>query len=128
MTPTALHRAAIISLVALIALLMNWVIWLSPPPPSLRAPILLVLVTPLVIPLRGVLHARRYTLAWTTLLILFYFSHGVAYAAGDGLSRWLGVTEIVLALAYFAGAAGYLRRTRAALSAAVPAPRERRES
>jgi uncharacterized membrane protein len=109
----ALHRLASASLVALIALLMAWVIWLAPPPASLVAPLLLLLVGPLALALRGVLHARRYTLAWTTLLILFYFVHGVAYAAGTGVSRWLGAAEIVLALIYFASAASFMRRTRA---------------
>lgn len=112
MTPKTLHRLAMASLSALIALLMAWVIWLAPPPASLKAPLLLILVGPLALALRGVLHARRYTLAWSTLLILFYFAHGVAYAVGGGVSQALGVVEIALTLIYFGSTTRFMRRTR----------------
>lgn len=118
MAAPTLHRLAMLSLGALIALLMAWVIWLAPPPSSLKAPLLLVLVGPLVLALRGVLHARRYTLAWSTLLILFYFAHGIAYAVGAGVSQALGALEVALTLIYFASTTLFMRRTRTHRSAA----------
>lgn len=111
--------AALAAYMGLIALLLAWVVWLDPPPTALISPVLLILIGPLLIPLRGLLHARRYTLAWSTLLILAYFIHGILYAAGNGLSVWLGSAEIALSLAYFGAANGYMR-----LSRARRAPRE----
>lgn len=97
----------------LIALLLSWIVWLDPPPASLISPAVLVVVGPLLIPFRGLLHARRYTLAWSTLLILAYFIHGIVYALGAGLSVWLGSAEAMLALVYFGAINTYLRATRA---------------
>lgn len=119
MTPRLLHAVAVTSLVGLIALMMCWIVWLAPPPASLRAPVLLALVTPLALLLRGVLHARRYTLAWSTLLIPFYLVHGIAYLPGAGITRALAATEIILSVAFFAGATLYLRRTRRQATAAA---------
>lgn len=107
------YTAAVTSYFALIALLLAWIVWLEPPPTSLISPALLIILGPLLIPLRGILHARRYTMAWSTMLILAYFVHGVAYAAGSGPAVWLGVGEIALALIYFSGTNAYLRVTRA---------------
>jgi len=121
--PTPMARAAyalaVGAYMGLIALLLAWIIWLAPPPTALISPILMIIVGPLLLPLRGILHARRYTLAWSTLLILAYFTHGVAYAVGTGLDVWLGVAEIGLSLTYFAATNAYMRLTRG--------PREPRE-
>jgi len=115
----AAYALAVGAYMGLIALLLAWIIWLAPPPTALISPILMIIVGPLLLPLRGILHARRYTLAWSTLLILAYFTHGVAYAVGTGLDVWLGVAEIGLSLTYFAATNAYMRLTRG--------PREPRE-
>jgi len=38
---------------------------------------LVIGVVPLLFPLRGILHGKPYTHAWTSFLMLFYFSHGI---------------------------------------------------
>mgnify|MGYP000158443998 CR=1 FL=1 len=38
---------------------------------------LLIALVPLLFPLRGLLHGKPYTHAWTGFLMLFYFSHGI---------------------------------------------------
>ncbi|KAF0282254.1 DUF2069 domain-containing protein [Spiribacter roseus] len=96
--------------VALTALLFAWLIWLAPPPESLRSPVLLIFLLPLVLGLRGVLHRRRYTLQWTGMLILLYFIHGLLAATGAAPQRWLGAAEILLTLAYFSAVMLILRR------------------
>jgi uncharacterized membrane protein len=106
------YSTAVTAYIALIALLLAWIIWLAPAPTSLISPILLVIVAPLLIPLRGLLHRRRYTLAWSTLLILAYFIHGLVYAAGTGIVVWLGSGETALSLLYFSAINAYLRLTR----------------
>jgi uncharacterized membrane protein len=70
-------------------------------------------VLPLLVPLFGILHARRYTFQWTTLFIWFYFAEGAARAVSDaGLSAGLAAVEAALSLGYFAAAVAYLRATR----------------
>ena len=108
-------RAAIAGHLGLIALLVAWLTWLAPPAESgYVAPLLVLLVGPLALGLRGILHGRRYTCAWTSLLALGYFSHGAAAYAGDGPHRWLGAVEVTLSLLLFVGCVAYVRLTRAA--------------
>jgi len=109
-----LYRAALACYAALLLFLMAWLLWLAPPPPALRAPMLVVLVLPLLLGLRGVLHGRRYTLQWTSMLSLAYFVHGVVAATGPAPERWLGAAETSLALGYFGFALLYLRASTGA--------------
>lgn len=115
MTPwiRASHVVMVGSLVALAWLLGLWVVLLAPPAnPALVAPLLLLLVLPLVIPLRGLLYGRRYTAAWVSLLSLFYFAYGIARIPDPPPVRWLGITCTALSLGLFLGAVGYVRLTR----------------
>lgn len=112
MKPHLLQRLALTCYLLLFALLIAWLTVLSPPAPGLVAFSLLLLPGPLLLALRGVLYGRRYTMAWSTLLILFYFAHGVAAMANPGPERWLGAAEVLLSLGYFATAVGYIRATR----------------
>ena len=111
------HRLAIAAYLGLIALLLLWLVWLAPLSAGATSPALLILLGPLLLPLRGILYGRRYTMAWTSMLILLYFLHGVAAAAGGGRSAWLGGTEIVLTLAYFGLAIRYVRLSNPATAA-----------
>ena len=56
----------------LFAVLMAWITWLSPPERFPIALILLIVVGPLLLPMRGLLHGRVYTFQWSTFLALFY--------------------------------------------------------
>lgn len=38
---------------------------------------LIIALIPLLFPLRGLLHGKPYTHAWTGFLLLFYFAHGI---------------------------------------------------
>ncbi|MEX0430934.1 DUF2069 domain-containing protein [Spiribacter insolitus] len=96
-----LYRVAVGCYMALIGLLFAWLIWLAPPPPGLRSPLLLVFLLPLLFGLRGVLNRRRYTLQWTGMLILVYFIHGILTATGGFPERWLGSAESILTIGYF---------------------------
>jgi uncharacterized membrane protein len=93
----------------LIALLLAWLGWLSPPtalPISLAMALMLV---PLLFPLRGILHGRAYTFAWASFLALFYFIHGVVEAYSSPEDRWLAVLEIILSVAFYSGSMLYAR-------------------
>lgn len=83
--------------------------WLEPPSRLPVSLVLMVLVGPLLFPLRGLLYGRSYTCAWTSFLALFYFVAGVFSAAGPMRRPWLAWLEIGFSVALFAGATFYVR-------------------
>lgn len=106
----AAWAAACACLIALTLLCVAWELFLAP----VRAggSWLVLKALPLLVPLFGVLHARRYTFQWTTLFIWLYFAEGVVRVASDhGPSVALAALEIVLALGYFAAAVVFVRAT-----------------
>lgn len=105
-----LRRVSIAVLLTLIVLSVAWELWLAPLRPG--GSWLVLKVLPLLAPLRGMLHGRRYTYQWSTLLVWLYFTEGVVRATSDhGLSAVLGIAETALALALFASCAAYARVT-----------------
>lgn len=95
-------------LLSLIALCLTWELWLAPLRPG--GSWLVLKVLPLLLPLRGMLHGRRYTFQWTTLMIWLYFTEGVVRATSDrGLSAGLAAIETALALGLFISCAAYSR-------------------
>lgn len=100
--------AAVASLVALIVLCVAWELFLAPVRPG--GSWLVLKAVPLLVPLFGVLHGKRYTFQWTTLLVWLYFAEGVVRVMSDhGLSARLAALEIVLSLAYFSSAVSFVR-------------------
>ncbi len=93
-------------------LLPLWYGWLAPP--QLIAPqlALALLGLPLFAPLRGLLHARRYTVKWSLFLSLLYLSHGCMEAWSNPTARGLALAEVALALGWFVGGISYVRATR----------------
>jgi len=103
--------AACASLIALVFLAVAWELVLAPVRPG--GSWLVLKALPLLAPLRGVLHRRRYTFVWSSLLVLAYFTEGVVRAWSDrGPSVELAAVEIVLSVAYFVAASVYLRSSR----------------
>jgi uncharacterized membrane protein len=101
------------TLIALIFLAVAWELFLAPLKPGGSGLVLKAL--PLMAPLFGVLHARRYTFQWSTLLIWLYFAEGAVRAYSDsGVASALAAIEVALSLGYFAAAVLYLRSARAA--------------
>ena len=107
--PKYFHIGAIVSLVVLIAWLLAWEIVVAPLRPG--SWILSLKVLPLLIPLGGVIKRDIYTLQWSSMVILLYFTEGVVRAWSDKLdvSRMMAMGEIVLVFIYFACALLYLR-------------------
>ena len=97
----------------LVALLLARLTVLYPPPPGLRSLLLLVFLLPLMVPLRGVLHARRYTLAWSAMLMTVYFLHGAAGVVTPGPERLAALAEAILSAGYAVLVTAYLRGGRA---------------
>ncbi len=99
------------TLVALIALCMAWELWLAPQ--RVGGSWLVLKVLPLMPAVFGILHGKRYTHQWMTLLIIAYFVEGVVRAYSDkGLSAQLAGVEIALSLIMFAAAVLYVRRSQ----------------
>lgn len=103
-------------LLGLVALSVAWELFLAPLRPG--GSWLVLKVLPLLAPLRGILHGRRYTFQWSTLLIWLYVAEGSARAyLESGLGSWLAGAEFAMACAYFGAAVAYLRATPASPSA-----------
>ena len=116
MNPRLLNLTASASLVALIGLCVAWELWLAPLRPGGSTLVLKVL--PLLAPLFGILHGKRYTHQWSTLLSLLYVTEGLVRATSErGTSVPLAWGEVILATAFFLSCMLYARATRPSLSA-----------
>ncbi|ASU39866.1 hypothetical protein hmeg3_17300 [Herbaspirillum sp. meg3] len=102
------HLGAAISLVALIVLCVAWELVLAPLRPGGSWMVLKVI--PLLFPLRGVLKRDVYTMQWSSMLILLYFTEGIVRATSDrvAMSVTLGWVEVALSCIYFLCAILYL--------------------
>jgi uncharacterized membrane protein len=90
-------------------LLVAWYSWLAPSRHFPVAMVLLVLVLPLLAPLRGILHGRTYTFAWSGFLALLYLSHGIIESYSSPATRTLALLEVLLTLIWFTAALFYVR-------------------
>jgi len=93
-------------------LLTAWFAWLYPPVKTPVSLALLLIVGPLLLPLRGLLHARRYTIAWSCFLALLYFIHGVVEAWHTAPTRILGMAEVGFTTLWFVSAIAYIQATK----------------
>lgn len=111
--PTAarfFNHATAFSLIALMFLCLVWELWWAPLRPG--GSWLALKALPLLAPLFGVLHGRRYTHQWVPLLALAYFTEGVVRAMTDqGLSAGLALAEATLSLILFGCAVLFTRAT-----------------
>ena len=107
--PKYFHMGALASLVVLIAWLLAWELLVAPLHPG--GSWLALKAVPLLIPLAGVVKRDIYTLQWSSMVILLYFTEGVVRAWSDKLpaSQLMAWGEIVLVCVYFACALLYLR-------------------
>lgn len=108
MTQKTLERIALVGFLGLIFFMMARIIWLVPEPSLPRSFLLILLVGPLMFPLRGMLHGRHYTYGWSMFLALLYFCIGVVFAADAG-ERWQGLVVILLSGMWFFGCMLFLR-------------------
>ena len=95
-----------------LTLLTAWYSWIAPLTRFPKSLVLLVLVVPLLFPLRGLLHGRKYTFAWSCFLALLYFTHGVMEAYSDAITRPLGLLEVTLSSIWFLSAMTYVKAGR----------------
>lgn len=122
------HRLTLVSHFGLFGLWLLWLTWLEPPQQIPIALALILLVGPLLLPMRGLLYGRPYTHAWTSFLALFYFIVGVFEAAGPMARPGLAWLAIAFSLLLFFGTLLYVRswaqerRSAQAIELEQPAP------
>lgn len=105
------YIAACTSLIALTFLCVAWELKLAPIQPG--GSWLVLKCLPLLAPLFGILNGRKYTYQWASMLILLYLTEGVVRATNSsGTELVLAASEIVLALAFFCSAIGFVRAER----------------
>jgi uncharacterized membrane protein len=103
-----LVRATLACTLLLILLCLAWELRLAPLRPG--GSWLALKVLPLLLAVRGLANAKRYTYQWMSLCVWLYFSEGLVRATSEkGLSVTLAVIETMLALALFASCAAYAR-------------------
>jgi uncharacterized membrane protein len=90
-------------------LLMLWNTVLVPSKHFPVALILIIAVTPLLLPMRGFLARDRRSCAWIAYISLVYFIHGCVETYVNQHERLYAALEILLSLMLFFGTTLYLR-------------------
>lgn len=88
------------------------IVWITLAPHSENFPTaacLILALVPLLFPLRGLLHGKPYTFAWTLFLILFYFSHGVGEVYSADHFALYPMLEIAFSCLYFSSAILFIK-------------------
>ena len=93
-------------------IILAWYGWLAPPTRLSPAIAITLLVLPMFMVLRGLLHARRRTFAWSLFLSFIYFTHGVVEAWGSANARPWALFEIVFSLCWLIGGIFFIRVNR----------------
>lgn len=106
--PLLWRVTALVGYFGTLAFLMIWIIWLAPDTIP-RSVVLAIALLPLLVPLRGLLHGRRYTHAWASFLALPYFAFGVDAIVHRANMNWLGTVLVALTLIWFLGCMFYAR-------------------
>jgi uncharacterized membrane protein len=104
------YLASCISLIALIFLCLAWELRLAPV--QAGGSWLVLKAVPLLAPLFGILHGRRYTFQWSSMLILAYLTEGTVRATSDhGTMQMLAIVEALLATIFFCATVYFARNT-----------------
>ncbi len=103
-----------VSLIALILLCVGWELFIAPLRPG--GSWLVLKVIPLLFALRGILHGRRYTHQWASLLACLYLFEGLTRSYTDAPpSNWMAMLETLLSLSFLMGSMLFARTTRPSL-------------
>ncbi|MEE9337852.1 MAG: DUF2069 domain-containing protein [Methylococcaceae bacterium] len=99
---------AISGFFGLFTLLMLWNTILSP---STRLPVALVLlavITPILLPFKGLLNGNLKSCIWMSFISLFYFTHGVSELYVAPKEFYYALLEVFFSLLLCAGSAFYV--------------------
>ena len=108
------YRIAFAGFIGLFILLMLWNTALSSKPTLPVALMLILTITPLLLPMRGFLKGQPKNCAWLAYISLFYFIHGSSEAYLNTGTRTYALLEILLSMMIFFGSTFYIRFLRKA--------------
>ncbi len=94
---------------SLFLILMLNIIWLIPSAHFPTALVLLVICTPLLFPMRGVLNSKTYTYQWASFLSLAYFAHGITEISAHPDVWYAGLLETLASMMMYLGCVLYAR-------------------
>ena len=122
---TLYAHSASLSLLLLIILCVLEEMWLAPLRPG--GSWLVLKIVPLLFSVRGVIKKDNYTMQWSSMLILLYFTEGIVRATSDrsGLSVSLSWLEVLLCCAFFYCTLCYLRPIKKAAKAMQKAAQQK---
>jgi uncharacterized membrane protein len=109
--PRFLYLIALTGFFGLFSLLMLWNTVLTPVGKIPVALLLLITITPLLLPMRGFLDGNLKSCAWLAYISLIYFIHGCAEAYANASTRHYALLEIALSMMIFFGTSFYIRLT-----------------
>ena len=70
---------------------------------------LLIALTPLLFPMRGILYGKPYTYAWTGFLMLIYFAHGVGELYSAEGFHFYASLEVLFSVIFFVTSITFIR-------------------
>ena len=94
---------------SLFLILMLNIIWLIPSAHFPTALVLLVICTPLLFPMRGLLNSKTYTYQWASFLSLAYFAHGITEISAHPDVWYAGLLETLASIMMYLGCVLYAR-------------------
>ena len=119
---TPFPTATRVLIAALVALTLLFVAWFAPRPDPAIA-LAVFALPPALLALRR-WRGHRTAAYWSSVLALFWFSHGVMVAYSRPGERWLALAEVALALVIISAASGPGMRARLAQKKAAKASRQ----
>jgi uncharacterized membrane protein len=102
------YATVLIAYTALVLAVPLWLAWLAPPP-GVGGWMAWVLLAPLAFPLAGLIRARPYTFAWTSLLTLFYLCISLMEVMATGGRNTAAYPALVASLFLFLGCLCFVR-------------------
>ena len=104
-----LQNLALVGYFSLFFILMINIVWLIPSRQFPTALVLLVIVSPLLFPMRGLLNNKTYTYQWASFLVLPYFAHGISEMSAYPEIWYAGLLESIAAFLMYLGCVMYAR-------------------
>jgi uncharacterized membrane protein len=102
------YYAALLGFFGLFFLQSAWHTLLFPPTAFPKALMLILTVSPLLLPFKGLLNANLKSCTWMTYISLPYFAHGVAEAFVSADERPYALLEVFFSLLLCFGAGFYV--------------------
>ena len=94
---------------SLLIILMLNIVWLIPSKNFPIALVLIVIASPLLFPMQGLLNNKIYTYQWASFLSLAYFAHGITEMSAYPNDWYAGLLESLAAVLMYLGCVMYAR-------------------